>query len=279
MVVALAWGSPANAGIGSCGNIDVEADAECQLEVEGGCESHCKPVNFVGACSAELYAACKGTCDLDADANCTGTCQGDCEGECGVDPGNFDCEATCQGNCEANCSGECQSSDNKTECKATCKATCSGECSASCKGTPPSAKCAAKCEASCSGQCKATANLECQGTCQAKGYANCTGRLEGGCTTECSEPDGALFCDGQYVDRGDNLKECISALNAYLESHVDVSASSSGSCTGNTCEGEAEAEVSSKCSLDPRALDGTSNGITLAGAGLLLAALRRRRTR
>src|SRR5438105_1420269 len=70
--------------------------------------------------------------------------------------------------------------------------------------------CQAKCEASCSGSCTAKANVDCDVSCQATGYANCEAMLTGGCQAQCTTPQGALFCDGQYVDTGNNLQQCIS---------------------------------------------------------------------
>jgi MYXO-CTERM domain-containing protein len=71
--------------------------------------------------------------------------------------------------------------------------------------------------------------------------------LSGGCTAQCTQPSGALFCDGNYVDTGNNLQNCIDALNAYL--HVKVDASASGSCSGNECQGQAKASAS--CAAAP----------------------------
>lgn len=266
----------ARAGIESCGNIDVEAEAECEVVAEGGCTAQCEPINFTAACSAELYADCSGDCELEL-PECEVQCRGTCEAECNdLEPGEFDCEGSCKGSCEADCSGNCEAADNKAECEASCKATCSGECSGSCEGTPPSADCEAKCQGSCSGSCTGRANLECQTVCQASGYGQCKSRLEGGCKTECKEPEGALFCDGQYVDHGNNLEECVDALNAYLEAHVETSASSSGSCSGNSCSGEAEASAKATCAMS-RAPASTSGGALLLAFGLLVGAAARRR--
>jgi len=43
---------PAAASLDSCGNIHVEAESKCKVEVEGGCVAHCEPVSFQAACAA-----------------------------------------------------------------------------------------------------------------------------------------------------------------------------------------------------------------------------------
>ena len=135
--------------------------------------------------------------------------------------------------------------------------------------TPAEANCQAKCDASCSGSCKAEANADCQIDCQASGFADCQVELEGGCKGHCSEPEGALFCDGNYVDAGNNLQECIAALQALF--NIEVYADGSAMCSGNTCM--AEGEVGCSC---------TSNGagdlpLAVLGLGFVAVAVRRRR--
>jgi hypothetical protein len=267
-VGGMLFGLPAHAGIEACGNIDVEAKAECKVEVSGGCVAKCEPVNFTAACAGELYGECKGDCDLDV-GDCNVTCEGTCTADCVVEPGDFDCEGSCNGSCEADCSGKCDSSDS--QCEAACKATCSGECSASCEGTPVEASCDAKCKGSCEGSCEARANLDCQIDCQAMGHLECAAKLEGGCKAACEQPDGALFCDGQYVDHGGNLDDCIDALKAELD--IEVDASARGSCSGNKCEGEAEASVS--CGVAKNS-GGASDLTGIAALGLFGMVARRR---
>jgi MYXO-CTERM domain-containing protein len=262
----------AAASLESCGNIHVEAEAECKVEVEGGCTARCEPVNFTAACAAELKASCDGDCNVEASAECSGSCNADCMAECEVTPAEFNCTASCQADCSADCSGRCAADSDSAKCEASCKATCSGDCDASCNVTPPEANCEAKCSASCEGSCKAEANVDCQIDCQADGYVDCEAELTGGCETQCSKPEGALFCDGQYVDAGNNLEECFAALKAIFD--IDVDASGSASCEGNTCM--AEGEVSCNCTADG------AGDLELAGKmglGLLVFGATRRRRR
>jgi MYXO-CTERM domain-containing protein len=110
-----------------------------------------------------------------------------------------------------------------------------------------------------------------------KGTASCEGELKAKCEVQCKEPEGALFCDGQYIDRGNNAKKCIDALNAVLTANVDVSASGSseGECSGNTCEGSAEGKAEASCATVPGGPAGA--GLALFGMVLAGAALARRR--
>ena len=160
---------------------------------------------------------------------------------------------------------------------ASCQATASAECEASCEATPPSADCRAQCEASCTGQCTAQARAECQIDCQSDGYADCKFDAQGGCEAECSAPEGALFCDGQYVDHGGNAEECIASLEAWIKSKVDVKATGSamGECKNGTCEAEAEGEASASCATVPGGAAGS--GVALVGMILAGAAIGRRR--
>lgn len=269
--------SNASAGIEACGNIDVSAQANCELVVEGGCSARCTPVSVQAACSAELYVECSGQCNLNASVDCSVDCQADCSAQCTVKPATFECSASCQARCDGKCETYCAADANSAECRAKCEATCGGECDASCTGTKPEADCNAKCEASCSGSCSAEANFKCQVDCQSSGFAQCTTDVQGGCEAQCQKPDGALFCDGSYVDARDQLKECMDYLEGVLKIDVTGYASADAECSGNTCSAEAEAGIS--CSAAPARTSpwnlGALGGAAL-GLGLLVARRRRR---
>ncbi|MCC7540767.1 MAG: hypothetical protein IT379_31410 [Deltaproteobacteria bacterium] len=274
-LAGFAWNATAEAQLEACGNIHVEADATCELEVEGGCTAMCEPVRVQAACAAELYASCEGGCDIDIDASCMASCDfAGCMARCDVDPGSFRCDAYCEAEASASCQSQCSSSDNRTRCESSCEATFAAECRARCEIEPPSATCEARCQASCEGSCRAEANVDCQVDCQADLYVDCETRVSGGCRARCTEPNGALFCDGQYVDHGGNLQMCVDALNDLLA--IDIEVTASGSCTGSMCE----ARVDATCAAAP----GAGEGSTAVGATLLLSlvgfvAARRRRRR
>jgi MYXO-CTERM domain-containing protein len=263
----------ADAGIDACGDIYVEAGATCELvPPSADCDVRCTPLSVQATCSAELYVSCAGECTASATVECTGSCDADCHAECDVDPGSYDCSAKCQGGCEADCDGSCAAGDAGAECRASCQATCSGHCDASCEGTPTTADCDAKCEASCEGSCTAEANFSCQIDCQADGYATCTVDAQGACMTHCDTEEGALFCDGEYVDYGNNLDDCVNALKDLLG--IEVEGYAMAECHDNSCEAEAGGSVGCQ-------VGGASGGAGLAVLfGLfMLGATRRRRAR
>lgn len=259
------------APLDACGKIDVSANANCKVLAKGGCEAQCTPINVDIACNAKLQVGCTGSCNASVDVACTTMCSGSCMTTCNANPGSFDCTGQCKGQCSADCDARCASSGNVTQCKGSCNANCSGECSAQCSGTPPSATCMAKCQSCCSGSCTAKVNADCQIMCQASGMAKCEVDVSGGCKAQCTKPEGAIFCDGHYVDAGGNFQNCLNALNAILNIKVDASAS----CMGNSCTGTASASCGSISPGEP-ALGGTG---FLVGLGAIGIGLARRRTK
>lgn len=267
--ILLAMPSVANAAsLRACGDVHVEAEAECELVAEG-CDVQCSPLSVEASCAASLAVECGGSCNLDAEVSCTGDCRASCEAECRVDPGAFDCAAGCQLDCGANCEARCDASDS--ECRASCQASCDAECDASCEVVPPDADCVTSCEACCGGSCTAAVNLDCQIDCQAEGFAECSVDVEGGCKADCSDAGGALFCDGDYIDHGGNLNECIDALKGILDG--EISGSASAQCSGGECSFESEGALS--CAVDPNPQ--TPIGLALGVfVGLALFGRRRR---
>jgi len=134
------------------------------------------------------------------------------------------------------------------------------------------AQCEAQCEASCEGSCEAQANIDCQVDCQAGGYVDCKADLQGGCEAQCERPEGALFCDGQYVDHGNNLEECVAALKAQLD--VEVEGYAEGSCMPGSCAGEAGGSIS--CAVDRGNDSGWAWGAGLFMLGFAGVTTRRR---
>ena len=75
-VAPFAWAGAAQAGIGACGNIHVEAEAECEVLVGAACEAECVPVSFQAQCAADLYVGCEGECNADFEASCYASWRG-----------------------------------------------------------------------------------------------------------------------------------------------------------------------------------------------------------
>jgi MYXO-CTERM domain-containing protein len=117
--------------------------------------------------------------------------------------------------------------------------------------------------------------MDCQLDCQTQGYAGCTSELQGGCETACTQPDGALFCDGQYVDVGEQLDQCVADLEAAFQIEVTGYANGSADCSGGRCTAEGEAGFS--CSQGRGDTSGTTLGVLGALAAFGLAFARRKK--
>jgi hypothetical protein len=73
---------------------------------------------------------------------------------------------------------------------------------------------------------------------------SCQADLEGSCEARCDEPEGALYCDGNYVDAGNNLEDCVNALRATFDIEVQGYSRGSASCSEGSCVAEGEAGCS-----------------------------------
>jgi hypothetical protein len=106
--------------------------------------------------------------------------------------------------------------------------------------------------------------MSCQVDCQAKGYVGCTTDLQGGCETACTRPDGALFCDGQYIDVGDQLDQCVADLKSLFQIEVKGYAYGDAQCSNGECTAEAGAGFS--CAQDAGAGQSSSSAAGILGA-------------
>ena len=264
--------------LNACGEIDLRAKAQCTVVPPSAqCETMCTPITVRAACSAKLAASCDPQCSKLPSASCNVDCEAGCKVDCMANPGKFDCKVDCQADCDGRCAASCSSKGNKTECMASCQGSCSVSCDKQCDVQLPSASCDAECKASCDGSCKVDTNIDCQLDCQAKGYVKCEADVTGGCKTRCKAKEGALFCDGNFVDTGDKLAECKDALVNLLQASVKASGSSSSDCTGDTCSASAKGSVSSDCSVsDVGVRSSFLPGLSVLALACLLRFRRRR---
>jgi hypothetical protein len=275
---------PAAAGIGACGNIDVEARAECTVVAPGAqCEAMCEPLAVQAACSVKLAAECRAGCDELPSVDCSAKCSASCTASCEVDPGKFDCKASCEADCGGRCDGQCAANSDSASCEAACEGSCSASCDSECDIDLPEADCEGRCEASCQGSCEVDPNLDCQIDCQAEGRAECEVDVQGGCEVDCETEEGALFCDGQYIDHGNNLDKCVAALKAALDVKVSGYASGESGCSdedGCMATGRAGGKVSSDCAVAQPGTHRRPVLLVLLGMTWVLAlGVRRRRSR
>jgi hypothetical protein len=107
--------------------------------------------------------------------------------------------------------------------------------------------------------------------CQEQGSADCESSLTGGCQAQCSQPEGALYCNGQYVTTPD-VQSCLDQLSAEL----NIQLSASGSCSGNSCTGQASASCGQ---IAPGAMPPITESVfgLVFGVGALGAVRRRSR--
>jgi hypothetical protein len=268
---------PVLADAGPCDDLTLAAQAKCEVVPPSlDCTKRCTPLTVSAVCSARLAVSCDASCDKLPSVDCSAKCMASCDGKCTVDPGKFDCTAACEANCSGQCDADCKSKADSTQCSADCRGSCSVSCKKGCDVQAPSADCNAQCKASCDGSCRVESNLDCQIDCQSKGYASCQADVMGGCDIACKSQQGALFCDGQYVDVANDLQACLDSLKARFNVTVQASSSGSSSCDAGTCTAEGRASVKSKCSVVQPGVgraDWLSGGI---GLGLVAWSVRRR---
>jgi hypothetical protein len=102
---------------------------------------------------------------------------------------------------------------------------------------------------------------------------SCESDLQGGCEIACKAPEGAIFCNGEWINT-DDLDACASAIEDAFT--ITVTGYAHGSCSGDSCE--AEAGVSAKCSTaNPGSEDFNYGFMGLGVVGLGIAAARRRK--
>jgi hypothetical protein len=230
-----------------CGKFDFSGGLSCKIEVSGGCTANCSPLNFEAACTG----GCTATTTT---SNCTDNCGTTCVAMC--NPQLLDCFAGCHSECDQPTVDQCRQSHPTDDCATTARAQCDIHCKDSC-AVPPS-NCQEHCTKCCRGSCDTQTNFECDFSCFA--------RVQGGCDVQCQRPEGAIFCNGQYVYASD-----VQACSAYLATQglqVDVSARASGQCDLNGCHGIGDASVSG-CSA-AGALNQTA-AVGPFAVGLLLA--------
>jgi hypothetical protein len=260
-----------------CGGAVFQGNETCTADVSGSCDLACQPPNLQVACDAQLEASCSGGCNATV-PSCQTTCEGGCTGKCTTNPGNYSCNADCSATCEGSCSGACASAADQTTCTGQCHASCASRCNTQCSGTPPTADCMGQCALSCQGSCSGQANVSCDVNCQAMGSASCTAQLQTKCTGGCNAHT-AIFCNGNFINAQD-ADSCVADLKSLFHITVSGYTSSSSSCDGGTCQGQAAAGGEISCAMAPSGEPPLSGGLLGLGVGMIaIGAARRRRAR
>ncbi len=258
-VVSFASSGVAYAGDagGPCGNFNFTSGLACKIEVSGGCTASCTPLNFEVGCS--------GGCQVLPDPACSNPCETTCSATCA--PTTIDCLSGCHGECDQQLTTTCQQQDPTADCVTQAKAQCDTHCNSSC--STPSTNCAQVCTC-CDGSCSAQINFQCD--------FQCFARLQGGCTTQCNDPSGAIFCNGQYVEASD-VQACISYL-ATQGINLDASPTRSAHSGPNGCQASGKASVGG-CAVTAATANASTGGLGIVGllVGTAMVRSARRRAR
>lgn len=244
---------------GPCGNFDFTTNFDCAIKVEGSCTADCSSLKF--------EVGCTGVCTEVAAPPCVDSCGTACLAEC--DPALLDCFVGCHDECDQPTIDICLAENNPDDdCVEIATAACDIHCKDSC-AVPPS-DCLDHCETCCTGGCATQANYSCN--------YDCFAELSGSCEAHCNA-DGAIFCNGQFVNASD-IEACITYL---LEQgiEVDVSARGSVSCDGSGCDAESVVDGVG-CSASPglNAAPGAGWGVLgLCAMGLVIGVANERRRR
>lgn len=242
------------AGAEACGKFDFSGGFDCKIEVKGGCQAKCTPLNF--------EAGCTGGCTATAMGSCVDSCGVQCVAEC--DPAALDCFVGCHAECDQPQTDLCKMKNPQDDCVNVAKAQCDMHCETACE-VPPS-DCKEHCTSCCTGSCTTQINYQCD--------YDCFAELSGGCEVQCEEPSGALFCNGQYVG-ADDVQGCIDYLLTQGFS-VDVSARASATCDLSGCTGSGSGNAGF-CSYSPAGAELAFGGVGAVVAGLAVGLAFRRR--
>jgi hypothetical protein len=204
--------SDARADVGVCGAL---SSSSCSFVTGGGCDTQCQPLNMTLNCGATCSTSCTETPSTTCSTSCDTSCKLNCT------PGQTHCATFCESDCTESCASYCTDDTCQSECEGSCK----GQCETACVQDPPD--CDTICKTSCDTSCQVKENLKCYVSCE----DTCTTMLTGGCQTDCTQPYGALFCDGQYVQL-DNYTDCAASFKVTATVDAKCSAAAPGVAGG-----------------------------------------------
>jgi hypothetical protein len=224
MVTLLAPTEARADSLDACGGVFFEALAEgsCEVVPVESCETRCEPVATEKICAVRLYNDCAPECDVSLTTECTAECSSSCTTECECEVEEPSCFDLGMNDCEVECSAGCEASDGSADCYAGCSHTCAANCDGSCRDYEAETDCDTVCEAACSGSCTAKANIDCQVECQQRSVTTCHDQVVQECNEECETEGAAIFCEGQFLATGNNLRACADELLAEFSISIDV---------------------------------------------------------
>jgi MYXO-CTERM domain-containing protein len=263
--------------LAACGGVWLEglAEGSCEVVPAQECETRCEAVSFVTVCAARLTTDCNSACTVDVavdcEVGCGETCVNDCEKTVAEQPPN--CMGLCMSDCQMDATSACEDDDAKGECRSSGAHCCADRCHAECSQTQETT-CEPVCDRACYGSCEARANLDCQIECQSERFNFCQRIVLEECNTECEETGAAIFCEGQFLATGGDLRACADDLRASFDIELDVDIDVDVDCEGDLCDGDTW-KSRFTCAVEPKQRQGL--GFGLAVLALLGMGARRRR--
>ncbi|MDB4989965.1 MAG: uncharacterized protein JWN04_5143 [Myxococcaceae bacterium] len=257
----------ARAELTECGGIYLSSDSKCEYRKQQECTTTCMPETVQTSCVAKVYKGCETSCNVSSSSTCTSGCSASCTTDCQTQAAT-PTPKDCMGLCVSGCQDDCKQGGEHGAC---CSHNCSERCEHECKGMPAPvaqpAQCGTTCTNACAGSCTAQANTDCQIACQDQMYTECQTEEIQVCQTTCMDGDGAIFCDGQYVD-ADDRTSCAKQLKSDLK--IDVAVSAITDAAGTVAEGTKDAASSTKKKAKGMCSVGLfGGGNELSGLGLL----------
>ena len=266
-VVLSLGATTARAELTECGGIYLRSDSKCEYRKQQECMTTCMPETVQTSCVAKVYKGCETSCTVSASTSCTTGCSASCTTDCQTQAAT-PAPKNCMGLCVSRCQDDCKQGGAHGAC---CGHNCSARCEQECKNMPEPvaqpAQCGTTCTNACSGSCTAQANTECQITCQDQMYTECQTEEVQVCQTTCMDGDGAIFCDGQYVDAEDR-PSCASQLKTELK--IDVAIKAVTNVAGDVADATKNTAASTKKKAKGMCSVGLiGGGSELSGLGLV----------
>ena len=265
--------TPAHAGIPECRGMRLEdvASGGCEMRLDLECSAGCDQLGvYEKACATRLHTVCREECTLSAEQGCTDECTVECTDRCDAGE-NITCTHNCFSECRGTCDERCGGAEDEDRCRASCEATCDGQCDVQCAPLI-NAGCYEHCIECCDGSCSAKANMDCQTTCQEEEFRDCEHEFRAECDVGC-DGDGALFCGGEYVLSGRDLRSCGEALITRGTLDVEAAAKAQGTVDFGDL-GNPQLGSDAGCAIG-RERNATASAAGWLALGLLLGCRRR----
>jgi len=262
-----------------CGGVYLSADSKCEFKPVQECMTSCATTSVEQACAQKTSTMCSASCTTTDTTTCVKTHSDSCSKECDTiteKSSHEVCTTECVDSCTADAVKRKDFGGDRDKCHQNCAQNCNTSCE-KCSETDQKTDCTTKCMSVVENECTEEVNRDCLLSCQTDNYTSCETDTVNTCTTTCHDKQGALFCDGQFID-ADDLQACADQLAAEFSFSIDITAhatvNGNGSVTTTNKDGS---KTTTKCSFSPptQGHGGMALG-ALAALGLVVARRRRR---